>query len=176
MPSPPNAAMVRFRPFQHSSAVKPDYRHPPGANPKDRKWESLGVNSNSGVKYGFCGARPFKTHDRRREIEIRYLPAWSTDKKKKRPRTMPRGDKYVLCAIKKRVVSDAPMASCSMYFFPVQKRLSRTQQNQAGALPKRSLQTDGGCTAFAGFQRQRLTHERLDAPEFSPFIRCERFA
>ena len=25
---------------------------------------------------------PFKTHDRRRGIEIRYRPAWSTDKKK----------------------------------------------------------------------------------------------
>jgi hypothetical protein len=47
--------------------------------------------------------------------------------KKKTPlAAMPRGDGICFETTKKRVVSDAPMASCFMYFFPVQKLLFRT--------------------------------------------------
>ena len=61
--------------------------------------------------------QPFKTHGGRREIEIRYRLAWSTDKKKKRPPgAMPRGDEICFETAKKRIASDAPMASSSMFF------------------------------------------------------------
>ena len=63
---------------------------------------------------------------RQREIEIRYRPACSTDKKKMPLGAMPRGDEICFETTKKRAVSDAPMASCSMFLFPVQKLLFRT--------------------------------------------------
>jgi hypothetical protein len=77
----------------------------------------------------FCCRTPAAT--RRRESEIRYRPAWSTDKKKTPLAAMPRGDEICFETTKKRVVSDAPMASCSMFLFPVQKLLFRTRRGQA---------------------------------------------